>query len=175
MPGAAIAEEILVIILEPAPKRLVDLVTMLGNTWPDGSGDPPPLCTEPEHIGNRRLDNSALRAFPACVSGGDYPGLAIGQQHRRAIGGDNAEREARPVGDYCIRFGPRIVTPRLGDGNRFGGMDLLDAHQPQSGQNRSDRTFRGMVGPAEKSVRDAGKAFGLQDFDGLHGVNQASG
>ena len=54
------------------------------------------------------------RALPAGMGGTDHAGLRVGEQDRRAIGGEDAEREAGPVGDDGVGMGAGIVGPGLG-------------------------------------------------------------
>ena len=39
------------------------------------------------------------------------PASAVGEQDRRAVGGEDAEGEAGPVGDHGVGMGPRVVRP----------------------------------------------------------------
>ena len=48
----------------------------------------------------------ASRPAPAGMGRADHARLAVGQQHRRAIGGDDAEQQAGPVGDQRVGLRP---------------------------------------------------------------------
>ena len=62
---------------------------------PDGGGDPVARRPEPLHRGDARLDHPAERALPAGMGGGDDARLAVGEQDRRAVGGENSEERGR--------------------------------------------------------------------------------
>ena len=57
-----------------------------------------------------RLDHAANRAAPAGMGGAGHTGLRVGQQDRRAVGGDDAERDVGPVGHHGV--GARAVAGR---------------------------------------------------------------
>ena len=68
---------------------------------------------------------STRRPAPPTVAG-----VGIGQQHRRAIGGQHAQHDARPVGDQRIRLGRAGRGPALlGDGQHVGRMDLVHGQE----------------------------------------------
>ena len=46
----------------------------------------------------------AHRAFPAGMGGADHARLGVGEQHRRAIGGEDAQRHAGQGGDQAVAF-----------------------------------------------------------------------
>ena len=54
---------------------------------------------------------------PACAAP-TTPASAIGEQHRRAIGGEDAEQEVGPVGDHRVGMRPLVLRP--------GSLDLTD-------------------------------------------------
>jgi len=69
----------------------------------------------------------------------DHAGLGVGEQHRRAVGGEDAQREARAIGDQRIGMRPRRVVPRIGDGNRIGAVYLEHRNQTPARQHRFRR------------------------------------
>ena len=41
------------------------------------------------------------------------PASRVGEQHRRAVGGQDAEQQAGPVGDHRVGVRPLVVRPGL--------------------------------------------------------------
>ena len=118
---------------EAAREPVVDLVGFAGDGRADRRGDAGAVGAEQLHRGDRGLDHPAQRALPAGMGGADHAGIRVGEQDRRAVGGEDAERQAGPVGDDFIGIRAAIVGPGLeaegqnlaerketGDG-RFGG------------------------------------------------------
>ena len=62
---------------------------------PTAAAIPAGLAPEFDHRGDRRLQHARDRAPPAGMGGADHPGLPVGEQHRRAIGGDDPQRHPR--------------------------------------------------------------------------------
>ena len=50
---------------------------------------------EPLHRRDRRLGHAAERAVPAGMGGADHARLRVGEQDRRAVGGEDAEQRGR--------------------------------------------------------------------------------
>ncbi len=69
----------------------------------------------------------------------DHAGLGIGEQHRRAIGGEDSEQQPGPVGDHRVGVRPLVLRPRLLDIDGVGRMDLVHGRQLGAGQHRGDR------------------------------------
>ena len=97
---------------EAAQEALVHLVGLAGDARPDRGGDSAAPRAAPLHLRHRRLDHPAQRALPAGMGGGDHARLAVGEQDRRAVGGEDSEHEARPVGDHRVGLGPGVVRQR---------------------------------------------------------------
>ncbi len=126
-----------------------------------------------------------MRAAPAGVRRTDHAGPAIGEQHRGAIGGYDAEQQPRPIGDQRVRLGPRVVGPRLNGRDSIGRMDLVDRCQRRAGQHcgngappilldgirvvvgsmanlqARDDPARNAAPPGKEAVRDTREGFGL--------------
>ena len=64
------------------------------------------------------------------MRGADNPGDRVGEQYRRAIGREHAERDARDGGHHGV--GARVggAPPRPLDGDRRGAVDLMAGDQP---------------------------------------------
>jgi len=142
MAGLAGGEEALVRgvgVVEPSHKAVVDLIAGAGDARADRGGDALAPGAEPFHRGERRIGHAADRTLPPGMRGTDHAGLGIGEQHRRAIGGEDAEREARTIGDQRIGMRPRRLVPGIGDGDGLGAVHLEQADQPPAGQHRPDR------------------------------------
>ncbi len=71
------------------------------------------------------------------MGGADHARLAVGEEHRRAIGGQDGQPQPRTVGHHRIRLGP-LAGP--GDGHHLnpGGMDLVDRDQVLDAQMGHD-------------------------------------
>ena len=54
----------------------------------------------------------ADRAAPAGMGGADHAGLGVGEQDRRAVGGDDAERDAGAVGHHGVGARTGARRPR---------------------------------------------------------------
>ena len=70
------------------------------------------------------------------MGGADHARFQVGEQHRRAIGGEDAEREAGRRGDDGVGMRPRLVGPGLGGDQGGGRMDLVQGHQPPAWRDR---------------------------------------
>ena len=70
------------------------------------------------HRGDGRIGDSGERAAPAGMGGADHPGLVIGEQDRRAIGGQDSEQQVRAVGDHRVGVRPLVLRPGLLDRRR---------------------------------------------------------
>ena len=72
------------------------------------------------------------------MGGADHPRLVVGEQYRRAIGGEDAEQDSGLVGDQRIGMRALVVRPvaRL---DHCGRMHLVDGHQPCAGQDGGNR------------------------------------
>ena len=70
------------------------------------------LRAELRHRAHGRLDHARERAAPAGVGGADHAGLGIGEQDRRAVGAEHAERDAGAIADQ--RVGRRLGRPGSG-------------------------------------------------------------
>ena len=123
------------------------------------------------------------------MGGGDHARLPVREQHRRAIGGEDAEREAGAVGDDRVGLGAGVVGPGRGRVDGVGRMDLVDGDEPGAGRDRLDRAaailgdgvavvvraeadieagadaLRHAAAPAEKAVRDVAQHRRADDFD----------
>jgi hypothetical protein len=62
------------------------------------------------------------------VDGGDDPRLGIGQQNRRAVGGQDRAQQVGFGGDDGVALGPVALPGAVGDAGD-GGMDLVAAVQ----------------------------------------------
>ena len=100
------------------------------------------------HRRDRRAEHAVERAAPAGMRGTDDPGLGIGEQHRRAIRGQDAERHPGGGGDQ------RIARPTLGAGriehDRLGAVRLAGGierpgRQPER-RHRAGAVFRHGLG-----------------------------
>lgn len=69
----------------------------------------------------------------------DHPGVAIREQHRRAIRGEDAEQQPRPIGDERIGARAQPILERFDHRHRIARMDLIDSRQLRAGQDRVAR------------------------------------
>ncbi len=76
---------------------------------------------------------------PACAAA-TTPRLTIGQQHRRAIGGEDAEQDAWPIRDDGIGMGAGIVGEWRTDGDGIRAVDLVQSRQRSAGQDGCNGT-----------------------------------
>ena len=116
----------LVLGQERRGKLRTDLVGAGSDAGADRDRDALAPSAEPFHGGDGRVDDAAQRALPAGMRRADHAGVGIGQQHGRAIGGEHAQHDARPVGHQAIGLGRARRTPAvLGHGQHVGRMDLV--------------------------------------------------
>jgi hypothetical protein len=89
------------------------------------------------HRGDRGVGHPPTAPFqPACAA--PTTPAAVGQQHRRAIGGDDAQQQAGAVGNERVGLGPLgIAHGSARSRNRPNGPDRPD--QPRARQHRFDR------------------------------------
>ena len=74
---------------------MIDLVGGARDARADRGGDPLALAPSEIIAAIAWSVTPADRAAPAGMGGADHAGLGIGEQHRRAVGGDDAEQQAR--------------------------------------------------------------------------------
>ena len=89
----------------------------------DRCGNALPPRAEHFHCRDRGFGDTGLGTAPTGMGGTDDPGLGIGKQHRRAIGGHDAKRHTRPPRHQGIDPRRSIPGPRLdhfGDVRRHG-------------------------------------------------------
>ena len=91
------------------------------------------------HRGDGGVGDAAERAFPAGMRRADDAGGRVGEQHRHAIGGEDAEQQAGPIGDERVGMRARIVGEGRGDGDGIGRMDLVQGDERRAGRDRRDR------------------------------------
>jgi len=63
------------------------------------------------------------------MRGSDDPRIRIGEQNRRAIGGQDAEHDPGTVRDHCIDVRTRIVRKWRDDCDGIGRVDLMHSDQ----------------------------------------------
>jgi hypothetical protein len=114
---------------EARAKVLVDLVGGLADAWTDRRVDILSPGAEPFHRGNGRIRHSRKRSAPAGVRCTHDCGVVVGEEHRRAIGGENPDQQVGPVGDHRIGAGPLVLGPWPLDRDRRGRMHLVDRRE----------------------------------------------
>ena len=140
-PGLAGLEEASVrrvVFEEPIAKTSIHLVAGLGDRRPDGGADPAPVRTQPLHFRDRIGQHALFRAAPAGMGCSDHARLPIRQKHRRAIGGDDADQQARRSADQRIDAGPVVSLDRSGHDRDVGRVDLKRHRQPRTGEQGGD-------------------------------------
>ena len=73
------------------------------------------LGAELLHGDDRRFEDAGKRAAPAGMGGGDHAGRGIGEEDRPAIGGADADGDARAVGDDGVGLRSLADLPDLVD------------------------------------------------------------
>ena len=71
------------------------------------------------------------------MGGPDDDRFEIGEQHGRAVGGEDTEQQVGRVGDHRIGAGALVLRPRLVRDHDVGGMDLVDGRELGAGQKRA--------------------------------------
>ena len=79
---------------EPLLEVDADLIGGLGDAGADDGDDAARVGAQGLHGRDGGVDHAAQRALPAGVGGADDAGLGIGQQDRRAVGGQDAADHA---------------------------------------------------------------------------------
>jgi hypothetical protein len=74
------------------------------------------------------------------MRGPDHTRRPVGEQHRGAIGRNDAQQQPRPVRHERISLGPVVVVPGIGHGYASRGMGLVDSDQPETGRDRGGST-----------------------------------
>ena len=72
------------------------------------------------------------------MGGADHPRLGIGEQHRGAIGGEDAQRDAGQRRDHAIAFRPGGEIPVRAHDMDNGAVNLRQGDEPGSGRQRRD-------------------------------------
>ena len=124
-----------------------DLVRLLPDARADGRGDPP--GAQRPHGGDGRLQHARHRAAPAGMGGADHPGLGVAEQHRRAVGGDDAQGDAGPVGHHGVGAGAFAGGPGRGGVHHRRAVHLRQADQ-RGGLGADCRGRRGRGSPARR-------------------------
>ena len=177
---------------EAGAERLVNLVGRLGNAWANGGVDVLAAGTELFHCLDRRVRHAGKRTAPARVGSADDDAVMVGEQHRRAIRGQDAEQQVRPVGDDGIGPGPLVLRPWCVGTDHLGRMDLVHGgerrrrRQSRNGQppilvdrgplviasvtdvEAGKRSGRDSAAAAEEAVRQAAEGHGPDDLDLAH-------
>ena len=106
-----------------------DFVVRAGNGGADGGDAAVGAGAEIDHGGDGRLCDAARGALPAGMCRADHPGFGVGEQDRRAVGGENAERQTVDAGDEGVGLGDVIGIGLAGDFQHGDGVHLLQRHQ----------------------------------------------
>ena len=64
------------------------------------------------------------------------PRFGVGQQNRRTVRRDDAEKQSWAIGDERVGVGPLAMRNGLADDDRLGRMDLVDAGQRRAREDR---------------------------------------
>ncbi len=99
-------------------KGVIDFIICLGDAGADGRGNSLDPGAERDHRRDRLIGDARRGSAPAGMGRADDAGLGIGQQHRRAVGGDHAEQQAGPVGDQRVGLRPLVMGHGFGDDHR---------------------------------------------------------
>src|SRR3954468_21999146 len=110
---------------EALVKFRADFVGGLGDARADASPDSLGAGAEPSHRRDGRLHDSGQRTAPAAMRRADDACLRVGEQDRRAIGREYAERNARNGGNHRVGAGVFLAPPGALDGNRGRAVDLM--------------------------------------------------
>jgi hypothetical protein len=126
----------------------INLVRRPRDARSNGGGDPISRGTQCDHGVDGSIGHAAYRALPPGVRCPDNPGLGIGKQHRRAISGQDAEQQPRPVRYHRISVRTLLKGDGAHDRHNIRRMHLMygDKFCPQ--QNR----FRGAAPVFEHRV-----------------------
>ena len=82
-----------------------------------------------DHGGDGVGDHAIESAAPAGMGGADHAGAIVGEQHRRAIGGEDAEHEAGTARDHRVGDRRTVPGPRIIYMHDVGGVALLHRHE----------------------------------------------
>jgi hypothetical protein len=116
------------------------------------------------HLLDRRFEYSAKRAAPAGVRGADDACLAVCQQDRSAIGGDDAENQARGGGRHRIGLRALIGRERRIDSQRARRMNLLEQDEFAAGQDQVGLGLARRPDGRQEAVRHSGERLRPNDF-----------
>ncbi len=107
-----------------------DLVGALGNAGADRCPDIAPPGAKVFHGGNGVFDNAAQCTAPSRMRGAYDPGFWICKKDRGAIGGQDAEGDARGSCYHCICLRAFCQNRRrIRQGHNLGAMDLVKRDQ----------------------------------------------
>ena len=147
--------------------------------------DPRAAGAEAFHRRDRGIGHPAHRAFPPGMRRADHASLPVREQDRRAVGGEDTQRQAGPIGHQGVGMGADAIFERLQHSHAVGRMNLVQRDEPGAGQHRLGRTpavlrdqFRVVAGaepdvqachvagrdaaaPAEKAVGNASQRAGV--------------
>src|SRR5437763_1780714 len=117
------------------------------------------------------------KAEPAAMRGADDAPLPVGEQHRRAIGGEDTERNARDPRHHAVSARVVLAPPRPLDGNHCRAMHLMTADQafgreiqPGGGQRAVARDILDLVARPEAAIQRREEAVADPALPGKEGV-----
>jgi hypothetical protein len=120
--------------LEAPGQLVVDLVAARAYRGTQQCANPTGPRPLPHHRTHRRSGYSGQDAAPSSVQGSNHAPLLVGEQHRHAIGGEDAEHDTGYRGDQSVALGTRIVV-----GARTYRMDRLAVDLLELGEAHSAR------------------------------------
>jgi len=110
------------------------------------------------HGTDGRVEHAAQRAAPAGMGGADHTGLGIGEQDRRAVGGENAERHPRPRRHHAIHPGAILRRPGSVHHPDVAAVNLMAAEQGLGAGAERGGGAGAVLAHALRRVRRAGPA-----------------
>jgi len=128
-----------IVLKEACSERFVHFVGRLRNARPDRRMDILASRAEALHGRYRGIGDTRERPAPAGVRRADDDRVMIGEQHRRAIGGENPEQQVGRVGDHRVGAGALTLRPGVIGDDDIGRVDLVDGRKLGLGEKRGDR------------------------------------
>ena len=114
-----------------------NLIRAERNSWPYNSADARRCRAYVHHGIDASLEDIVERPAPSGMGGTNDTGLRVGQQHGRAIGGENAQANARLVAHQRISFNCEHIVLCVFDINGLCAVNLMRGDKHARAQMRA--------------------------------------
>ena len=123
---------------ETVEEGRVDFVGLLRDAGADNGVDPVAAGAELLHRRHGRVRYAGDRTPPSGMRCSDDSRFGVGEQHRRAVCREDAEKKPGSVRHHCISVRSGVPRPGSLDVNRVSRMNLMNRGEVGVGKHRGD-------------------------------------